>query len=73
MTVCTNDVALCNLVDDASPVPVPETTPDIESLVPTVVEFQDDGIGLAAIDARMLREKNQQISNPFDCKSLLPA
>jgi len=54
MTVCTNDVALCNLVEHVLPVPVRDPLGDREFLVPQVVELEDDRIALAAIDAGML-------------------
>jgi hypothetical protein len=71
MTVCTNDVALCNLIDDALPVSVPETASDVESFVATVVEFQHDGVRLAAVDARMLCEEIDEVANPFNCQPSL--
>ncbi len=54
VTVCTNHLALCHLVEDALPRTVPEAVPDAELLVPKMVELQDDRIGLAAVDAGML-------------------
>jgi hypothetical protein len=40
MTVCTNDVALCNLIEDVVPVSVPDAGGDRELLVPKVVELE---------------------------------
>jgi hypothetical protein len=54
VTVCTNHLALCNLVEDALPVPVPEALADAEFIVPEMVELEHDWVALAAIDARML-------------------
>jgi hypothetical protein len=56
MTVCTNDLALCHLVEDALPIAVPEPLSDPELLVPQVVELQHDRIALTAIDTRMLTQ-----------------
>jgi hypothetical protein len=57
MTVCTNDLALCHLVEDALPIAVSEPLADSELLVPQVVELQHDRVPLAAIDARMLMQE----------------
>jgi hypothetical protein len=54
MTVCTNDLALCNLVEDALPVAIPNALGDIEFLVPEMVELEDDRICLAAIGAGVI-------------------
>jgi hypothetical protein len=54
MTVCTNDLALCNLVEDALPVSTLKTLGDAELFVPKVIELQNDRIGLSAVDARVL-------------------
>jgi hypothetical protein len=54
MTVCTNDLALCHLVEDALPLAISKTRRDAELLVAQMVELQDDRIGLAAVHARML-------------------
>jgi hypothetical protein len=65
MTVCTNDLALCHLVEDALPIAVPEPLADPELLVPQVVELQHDWVLLAAIDARMLTQVGDQKLNPL--------
>jgi hypothetical protein len=54
MTVCTNDLALCNLVKDALPIPVSDALGDVEFLVAEVTELKHDRVGLAAVDAGML-------------------
>jgi hypothetical protein len=56
MTVCTNDLALCHLVEDALPIAVPEPVVDPELLVPQMVELQHDRIPLAAVDAGCSRK-----------------
>ena len=65
MTVCTNDVALCHLVEDALPVSVPKALADPELLVAEMVELEDERIGLAAVDARMVAKVVDQIGDPF--------
>jgi hypothetical protein len=60
MTVCTNDVALGDLVEDCLPVPVADALADREALVPEVVELQDERIALAAVCAWMLAEERDQ-------------
>jgi len=54
MTVCTNDLALCNLVKDALPVPISNSLGDVEFLVPEMIELKHDRIDLPAVGARML-------------------
>jgi hypothetical protein len=54
VTVCTNDLALCNLVEDVVPVAVADAVGDPELLVSEMIELEDDGIALAAVDAGML-------------------
>jgi hypothetical protein len=56
MTVCTNDLALCNLVKHVIPIAVPDTGRNPEFLVTQVVELEDHRIGLAAIDAGVIAE-----------------
>ena len=65
VTVCTNDVALCNLVENALPVAVPDSLGYAELLVPQMVELEDDEVGLSAVDARMLAQERDQILQPF--------
>ncbi len=54
MTVCTNDLALCHLVEDALPFAVSKALPDTELLVSEMVELEHDRVGLAAVRTRML-------------------
>jgi hypothetical protein len=56
MTVCTNDLALCHLVEHRLPTMVPPDRCDAEFLVPQVVELEHDRVGLAAIRAGMLAQ-----------------
>jgi hypothetical protein len=66
VTVCTNDVALCHLVEDALPVPVPNAAADPEILVSKVVELEDERIGLTAVSAWVIAEVADQIGDAFD-------
>jgi hypothetical protein len=54
VTVCTNDVALCNLGEHVVPVAASYTGCDPELLVPKMVELQNDGVGLSAVSARVI-------------------
>ena len=54
MTVCTNDLALANLVKDALPLAVPKPVPDAELLVAKMIELEDHWVSLPAVDAGML-------------------
>lgn len=71
MTVCTNDVALCHLVQDALPLAVPEAGSNPECLISEMIELQHDRVGLAAIDARVLSEVGHEIRHAFNPHDLL--
>ncbi len=51
MTVCTNDVAGVDLVENRLPATVAQTFGDVEVLVPEVVELEHERVSLAAVDA----------------------
>jgi len=73
MTVCTNDVTLRDLVQDSLPVAVPESLADIERLVATMVELQDNRIGFPAIDARVQPKERDEVHRALrDQRSLAP-
>jgi len=55
MTVCTNDVALGDLVEDRLPVAVTEALSDAEALVAQVVELEHQRIALAGSRRRDAR------------------
>jgi hypothetical protein len=57
MTVCTNDVALCNLGEDRLPVAVPKSFGYAECLVAEVVELQHQRIALATVGAWMFAQE----------------
>jgi hypothetical protein len=65
MTVCTNDLALCNLVKHVLPAPALQTVRDSELLVSQMVELEDDGIVLATVDTGVFAEPGDQILRPF--------
>ena len=71
MTVCTNHVALCDLVEDRLPFTVPDAFGDVEVLGFEVVELEDQGIALAAVDAGVLAEELDEVSGPFGDDRLL--
>ena len=54
VTVCTNDLALCHLVENALPLAVSKAGGDAEFLVAEMVELQDNRVSLAAVCAGML-------------------
>jgi hypothetical protein len=60
MTVCTNDLALCHLVENTLPAPVPKPLGNAELLVPQVIELEDERILLTAVSAWMLAEECHQ-------------
>jgi hypothetical protein len=71
MTVCTNDLALCNLVKDALPVSTLKTLGDAELLVPQVVELKNDRISLSALDAGVLPQIGDEILEALSDNSSL--
>jgi hypothetical protein len=71
VTVCTNDLALCNLVEDALPLAIPDALSDAELLVAKVVELEDNWIALAAVHAGMLPEIGEEIPQTFSRQRLL--
>jgi hypothetical protein len=73
MTVCTNDLALCHLVEDALPVTIPQALCDAEFLVPEMVELQDHGVGLPAVQAWMFTKKSDQVLDAFGGDGALPS
>ena len=62
MTVCTNDVALGDLVENRLPVAVANALGDAEVLFVEVVELEHKRVPLAAIDAHMNLEVGDQLS-----------
>lgn len=65
MAVRADDVAFGHLVDDRLPVADANSAGDGELLVAQMVEFQNDRIGFAAIDARMIAEELQEVRRAF--------
>ncbi|HKF82063.1 MAG TPA: ATP-binding protein [Solirubrobacterales bacterium] len=72
MTVCTNDLALCNLVEHVGPVAVRQTLRNPKLLVSQVVELEDDRIVLSAVGAGMLPQESDEILGPFFDHRFLP-
>jgi hypothetical protein len=60
MTVCTNHLALCNLVEHVPPIAVSKPGRDPELLVPEMVELKDDRVGLAAVSTRVVAKVGHQ-------------
>jgi hypothetical protein len=56
MTVCTNDVALVYLVEDALPIAIFEALRDAEPLVAQMVELKHHWVALAAVHAGVIGE-----------------
>lgn len=70
MTVCTNHLALCHLVEDALPSAPPDTAADGEFLVPEMIELEDNRILLAAVSARVIAQIFDDESHSFRQKHL---
>ena len=73
MTVCTNDIALSHLVEDALPSAVAKALCDAEFLISKVIELEDDRIALAAVYAGVLSQERHQVLNAFGNQSSLAA
>src|SRR5918992_2382532 len=73
MAVGADNLALCDLVEDALPAPVRERPGDVEGLVSEVVELEDDRVGLAAVGAGVGAEVLDEIRRALERKLLLPA
>jgi hypothetical protein len=73
VTVCTNHLALCNLVEDALPAPVPKALANAEAFVAKVIELEHDGIRLPAVDAGMLTQIVNEEFEPLGDDLLLSA
>jgi hypothetical protein len=73
MTVCTNHVALCNLVEHVVPVAVPDAVRNPEFLVSQVVELKYDGIGLAAIYAWVIAKVGNEEDHSFLAQGSIPS
>jgi hypothetical protein len=71
MTVCTNDVALGHLVENALPCAISKPLSDAEFLVPKMIELEHDRVSLAAINARVLTQVGHQVLDAFSNQSLL--
>lgn len=56
MTVCTNYLALCNLVEHGLPASAANALRDAELFVAEMVELEDDRVRLAAVRAWVLLE-----------------
>jgi hypothetical protein len=65
MTVCTNDLALCHLVEDALPLAVSQALPNAELLVAQVIELEHDRIRLSAVQAEMLTQVGDEVGDPL--------
>jgi hypothetical protein len=73
VTVCTNHLALCYLVEDALPASVPEALSDAELFVSKMVELEHDRVAFAAIGAGMLAQIGQQIHESLGDQIILAA
>lgn len=61
MTVCTNDLALADLVEDRLPAAIADAFGDVEALVVEMVELEHERIGLASVDAGSVAEERHEL------------
>jgi hypothetical protein len=73
MTVCTNDLALADLVEDRLPGAIAYAFGDVEALVADVVELEDERIALATVDAWSVGEERQELRSALLNDSSLAA
>jgi hypothetical protein len=73
MTVCTNDVAGVDLVENRLPPTVAQTCGDVEVLVPEVIELEHERVGLAAVDAGSRAKELDEICGALGDERLFPA
>ncbi len=73
MTVCTNDVAGVDLVENRLPATVAQTCGDIEVLVPEVIELEHEWVGLATVNAGPRAEALDEIGGALGDEGLFPA
>src|SRR5690242_11883423 len=60
VTVCTNHLALVDLLQHGLPFVRPQAGRDVEILVGQMIELQDDRVGLSAVDAGPLAKELDQ-------------
>jgi hypothetical protein len=66
MTVCTNDVALGDLRQDARPAAIAKSFGDVEELVvPAVIELEHERVELATVGTRVSLEVSDQEPGPL--------
>jgi len=73
MTVCTNDLALGNLVEHVLPRPILKSLRDREFLVAKMVELEHDRIALPAVDAGMLAQEGDDVVGALGDELQLPS
>lgn len=73
VTVCTNHVALVDLIQDSLPAVVPQALGDDEALVAQVVELEHERVALAAVYAGMRGEEHDEIRGPLQGDGLASA
>ncbi|HET8863806.1 MAG TPA: hypothetical protein VFM94_11220 [Solirubrobacterales bacterium] len=71
MAIGADDLTLRHLLEYRLPWPLADPGADRELLVPQMVELQDDGICLSAVDARVLSKKGDEIGQTLG-DDLLP-
>jgi hypothetical protein len=67
-----HDLALRDLVEDASPTSIRERLSYVERLVAEMVELEDDRVMFAAVDARVHAKVLEEISGALKRERLLP-
>jgi hypothetical protein len=76
VTICTNDLALGDLVEDGLPASPADARGDREFLVADVIELEDDRVGLAAVNARVCIPRasvHGSVSHPINRSRVLCA
>ncbi len=73
VTVCTNDLALVDLPQNRGPFACSESCRDAELLVSQVIELEDDGVALSAVDAWAGAKELDEESHPLENENVFAA
>jgi hypothetical protein len=73
MTICADDFAELDLLEDPLPTESVEAKPDVEVLLADVVELQDDGICFSAVGTRVDGEVLEEELGPDAATFSLPS
>jgi hypothetical protein len=71
MAVCANDIAPLDLIQDRLPFVAADALGDAEALVSDVVELEQEGVRLTAVNARTLAEVLDEVGHALSDQCVL--